>query len=149
MSKETLLILGDFNIHVDVADNLDCIKFLDMLMLESVGLQQHVKHPTRVGGHTLDLIITRQIDRIISVEPRADQFLSDHSSTLCFLQFEKPRITLKAVTYRKWKSVNIENLNRELKESELCKIPPEDLDNLLACYQETLKTALDRRSSED
>jgi hypothetical protein len=41
MSKEPLLILGDFNIHVDVADNLDCIKFLDML--ESVGLQQHVK----------------------------------------------------------------------------------------------------------
>jgi hypothetical protein len=50
------------------------------------------------------------------------------------------------VTYRKWKSVNIENLNRELKESELCKIPPEDLDNLVACYQETLKTALDRHA---
>ena len=144
MSKEPLLILGDFNIHVDVAENLDSIKFLDML--ESVGLQQHVKHPTHVGGHTLDLIITRQIDRIISVEPRADQFLSDHSSTLCFLQFEKPRITLKAVTYRKWKSVNIENLNRELKESELCKNPPEDLDNLVACYQETLKTALDKHA---
>jgi hypothetical protein len=37
MSKEPLLILGDFNIHVDVAENLDSIKFLDML--ESVGLQ--------------------------------------------------------------------------------------------------------------
>jgi hypothetical protein len=91
MSKELLLILGDFNIHVDVADNLDSIKFLDML--ESVGLQQHVKHPTHVGGHTLDLIITRQIDRIISVEPRADQFLSDHSSTLCFLQWTIPQLT--------------------------------------------------------
>lgn len=70
------------------ADDLDSIRFLDLL--ESVGVQQHIKHSTHVGGHTLDLIISRQIDRIILADPRGEQFLSDHRSILCFLQFEKP-----------------------------------------------------------
>ena len=48
------------NIHVDVPDDPDAIKFLDLL--DSLGLAQHVKTPTHRCGHTLDLIITREIN---------------------------------------------------------------------------------------
>ena len=41
--KEELLIVGDFNIHVDISNDVDAIKFLDLL--DSVGLQQHIKKP--------------------------------------------------------------------------------------------------------
>ena len=60
MSSVPLLIAGDFNIHVDVPGIADsvCLKEL----LESMGLQQHVKVPTHESGHTLDLIITRQCE---------------------------------------------------------------------------------------
>ena len=47
LCKEQLLIIGDFNIHVDVADSL---KLTDLL--ESIGLRQHVSQPTHVHGHT-------------------------------------------------------------------------------------------------
>ena len=56
LSKEQLLITGDFNIHVDIVDDPDSLKLLDLL--ESLGLRQHVSQPTHLHGHTLDPIIT-------------------------------------------------------------------------------------------
>ena len=46
LSKERLLVLGDFNIHVDVLNGIDAVKFLDLL--ELVGLEQHVTQPTHI-----------------------------------------------------------------------------------------------------
>ena len=144
LSKEPLLIMGDFNIHVDMAEDPDSIKFLDLI--ESFGLQQHMKHATHKSGHTLDLIITRHCVSIISAEPIPGQYLSDHLSTSCSLQIEKPSFVSKTVTYRKWKSVNTENLNRDLMESDLCQNTPDDLESLVACYNNTPKTTLDKHA---
>lgn len=69
LSTDPLLITGDFNIHVD---NLDTIKLLELF--QSTGLERHVNVPTHVGGHSLDLIVTRQSERIISSAPHADTF---------------------------------------------------------------------------
>ena len=52
-----LIIIGDFNIHVDDACNEDATKLHDIL--STYDLQQHVKSPTHRQGHTLDLFITR------------------------------------------------------------------------------------------
>ena len=52
-----MLALGDFNIHVDVPNDIDAVKFLDLL--ESLGREQHVTEATHIFGHTLDLVITR------------------------------------------------------------------------------------------
>ena len=41
--------------------------FLDLLV--SMGLKQHVNVPTHVSGHTLDLMITREHDLVISCVP--------------------------------------------------------------------------------
>ena len=48
LSKEQILFAGDLNIHVDNPRDSDAIKFADLL--ESFGLQQHVKHLQR-GPH--------------------------------------------------------------------------------------------------
>ena len=52
-----MLVLGDFNIHVDVPNDIDAVKFLDLL--ESLGLKQHVTEATHIFGRTLHLVITR------------------------------------------------------------------------------------------
>ena len=49
-----LLITGDFNIHMDVADDPDAIRMRGLL--ESTGLKQHVNIPTHISGHILDLL---------------------------------------------------------------------------------------------
>ena len=48
LSTEPLLITSDINIHVDVSDNADAVKFRDLL--ESMALTQHVRTPTH-GSH--------------------------------------------------------------------------------------------------
>ena len=77
LSKEQISIAGDFNIHVDDIRNVDAVTFLDVL--ESFGLQQHVKQPTHVLGHTLDLIISRYSDNLLKAPPVTDFFVSDHT----------------------------------------------------------------------
>ena len=56
LSKEHILFTGDLNIRINNLRDSDAIKFADLL--ESFGLQQHVKGSTHKEGHTLNLIIT-------------------------------------------------------------------------------------------
>ena len=80
---DRLLISGDFNIHANIHD-VDAAMLQDLL--RSVGLVQHVRCPTHIGGHTLDLIVTWQSDKLIETTPIADYLFSDHSPVLCQLQ---------------------------------------------------------------
>lgn len=77
LSKEQILIAGDFTIHVDDIKNVDAVTFLDVL--ESFLLQQHVL------GHTLDLVISRYSDNLLKAPPVTDFFVSDHTSLMCNL----------------------------------------------------------------
>ena len=52
-----LLIVGDFNFHVDSQNNAGR-RFTGLL--HSFNLRQHVNDSTHKNGHTLDLIITRE-----------------------------------------------------------------------------------------
>ena len=67
ISPESLILTGDYDFHVDVEDDPDARAFLDLLA--SMGLKQHVNVPTHVSGHTLDLMITREHDLVISCVP--------------------------------------------------------------------------------
>ena len=88
LCPEPLPIAGDFNIHVDIHDHDDSVKFMDLLV--SMGLVQHVNNPTHQRGHILDLIITREVDSLVHKPPISDCFLSDHCTVLCNLSLLKP-----------------------------------------------------------
>ena len=98
LCKEQLVIVGDFNIHVDVLSNSDSTKFRDLL--ESFCLQQHVVGPTRIHGHTLDLIITRQSDQNVRSTPQVDCYFSDHAPVLCHLHSMKTSFSTRTLSYR-------------------------------------------------
>ena len=67
LSKERSLITGGFNIYVDVPDDPDTFKLLDLR--EYFGLHQHITVPTHKFGHTLDLVITRQSEHTVNNSP--------------------------------------------------------------------------------
>lgn len=48
---------------MDVSGGVDSAKFADIL--ELMCLTQHVRSPTHIQGHILDLVITRNFDDII------------------------------------------------------------------------------------
>ena len=126
LSMEPILIVGDFNLHVDVAGDAVAGDFLNIL--ESMGLEQHVAGPTH--NH----------DSIIKNYPTIGQFFSDHTAVLCDLNSIKPEASVKTVTCRNVKSVNIESFKGDLAKSALCNenIVNLSLDGLVTCYNSTL-----------
>ena len=110
LSKEQILIAGDFNIHVDDPRNVDAVTFLDVL--ESFGLQQHVKQPTHI-----DLIISRYSDNLLKSAPVTDFFVSDHTSLECNLASCISYSAAKLINYRKLRQIDMESFKKDLSET--------------------------------
>ena len=66
-TPHSLLIAGDFNIHMDINTDADAIRMCDVLSMYD--LTQHVTVPTHISGHILDLIITRYNRNFCLVTP--------------------------------------------------------------------------------
>ena len=149
LSKEHLLA-GDFNIHVDVTNDSDARKFLDLL--DSFGFQQHVDKPTHIHGHTLDLTITRKTSEIIQMSPTVGRYVSDHATVICDLKINKPAAKVMTVTYRKLSSVDMDCLREDLASPDLCTtdysevFTPADLDSLVKICETTLSDLNDQHA---
>ncbi|XP_054869434.1 uncharacterized protein LOC129349621 [Amphiprion ocellaris] len=76
LSSDKVIIVGDFNIHVDV--DSDSLTTAFNSILDSIGFSQHVNKPTHSFNHTLDLVLTYGIEiKQLTVFPR-NPLLSDH-----------------------------------------------------------------------
>ena len=64
MEKLYLFIIEDFKIQVDVSSDPLVKKFNSILKMHS--LRQHVLFPTHVGGHILDLVLSREADNFVA-----------------------------------------------------------------------------------
>jgi hypothetical protein len=97
-----LLILGDFNFHVDDPSNTYAKKFLETISL--FDLIQHVKIQTHTAGHILDLVMSGDdllIENIIS----DSTINSDHFAIVFQLSIPCPPRPRSVITYRNWKQV--------------------------------------------
>ena len=107
-----------------------------------------MKGSTHKEGHTLDLIITRCSEIVLSVPPKVDWFISDHASVCCRLIPEKPPAVEKLVTYRKYRSIDMESFKNDLVTS-LCQppltteTPVYGVDKLAKDYNSTLRMLID------
>ena len=72
----SLLIAGDFNLHVNDVRDTTATRFLQLI--ESFNLKKHVCEPTQRNGHILDLLITRADESIASAVNVTDPCLFDH-----------------------------------------------------------------------
>ena len=104
-----MLIVGDFNYHVDNTTNPETIKFNKIL--ELFNLQQHVKGPTDKMGRTLDLIMTRISDRLVTNIEMHDPTLSDHLAVTCMLQLKKPSLERVEIQCRRIRNINMDSFN--------------------------------------
>ena len=77
ISNGYLLILGDFNLHVDDIQCLEAQQFLDLIT--SLGLVQHVTGSTHKKGHTLDLVLSRASEPWLGNFVKDNTMPSDHS----------------------------------------------------------------------
>ncbi len=87
LAADKVLIVGDFNIHVDNEKDALGSAFIDIL--NSIGVRQHVSGPTHSRNHTLDLILSHGIDvNGVEILQQSDD-ISDHYLVLCKLHIVK------------------------------------------------------------
>lgn len=77
-SSSLLIIVGDFNFHLDDECDRAAARFQDLL--EVFNLVQHVQGSTHTSGHTLDLVISRHGEEPVKNVRVTDPVISDHSA---------------------------------------------------------------------
>ncbi len=79
VNVDKALIVGDFNLHIDNTNDV----FTDLI--NSFGVKQNVTGPTHHFNHTLDLIISHEIDLTdIDIVPQSDD-VTNHFLVSCML----------------------------------------------------------------
>ena len=105
-----MCILGDFNIHVGIPNDSEN-KHLTSI-LSSFDQVQHVHGPTHSRGHTLDLIIMKKENKLTNTF--IGEMISDHNLIYGFLNFRKPEFQTKTISYRKIKSIDIDDFSKDI-----------------------------------
>ena len=76
VASDKLLLLGDFNFHIDDTTNRQVSNFLELL--NNHDLVQHIIGLTHKDSHALNLVITRASEDTILRWSIMDPHLSDH-----------------------------------------------------------------------
>ena len=141
LTNDKIVLLGDFNIHFDETNDHEskCFKKI----LETFDLIQHVQGPTHRCGHTLDLMITRKNDNILS-DCCIKLAVSDHNAIVAKLTIPRPQKEQKIVKFRKLNKIPIETFITEIEQSDLLQKPEQDLNDLVCQYNTALTTILDK-----
>ena len=136
-----LLIPGDFNLHVDDPCSICANRFTEIL--ESCNLKQHVTGATHANRHTLDLVISKKDNPLITEIKIFDPVMSDHCAVHCNLRVQEPHFTKKKVYYRKLCSLDIESICEDILTSPLLQDQAVELNGLVDQYDNILRSLLD------
>ena len=134
MSSEPLIILGDFNIRMDL---------LPVGYTGVDGSQAACLSTTHELGHTLDLITTRTSDNIIAACPCIGELFSEHFPVFSKIRSNRPQANVRHVWFRKVKSIDPNQFSEAIPSSQLNHDPPSDINSLVSCYNESLRSQLD------
>ena len=97
---DKMLLVGDFNIHVDNPDTI-----LLNNLLASYNLVNRINFPTHKLQHTLDLIIDNG-DNLLIMSTSKGLLISDHNFVHCTLNVKHPLPSPKTIQYRQIKKMD-------------------------------------------
>ena len=136
-----IIILGNFNFHVDCTSDRDAKDFLDLQ--DAFNLSQHVVGSTHRSGHTLDLVITRQNSSIIQGSVIFPTWISDHSLVQTTIQLDKPSLAILRVTFTKWKDIDKDAFLQDLKNAVEKLHSVDSAEDIAREYNSTLQNIVD------
>ena len=140
--KGKLLMLGDFNIHLD-ENNPNTIIFNNFL--ESFGLINYTTFFTHTAKYILDLVISNESTLVHSVLP--GHVLSDHLFVHATLKIVRPIPPQKTVRYGKYKNLDRNQFRQDLIDG-FSEKSPSMMDDMVQQYNDTIITALDKQILE-
>ena len=141
-----LVVTGDFNLQLDQG-SARVVTF--KCLLSSVGLIQHICVETHIKGHILDLLISRQCENLISSVKVSPYLPSDHYVITCGLAIPRPSAPRQIRIFRQLKAIDISSFCEDIKSSPLILHPADDLNNLVAQYDDVLLDILNETCTFD
>ncbi|KAK0154922.1 hypothetical protein N1851_002758 [Merluccius polli] len=130
----SVLLLGDFNLHIDNTDSTPAIEFLNLL--QCLNFTQHINFPTHSRGHILDLVCSTNLH--IQHLSSHNLHISDHLAIILDLDIPIPTPKQqRTITFRNLKSLSPSALSASLTHC----LDPADLVNY---YNNTLSSCLDQ-----
>ena len=87
-----IMLLGDFNMHIEDTTNPDNIIFNDKI--KALVLIQHVKSPTHKQGNILDLILSKAKSQLRMSNCQTNSYMSDHAIVIINTNISKKRTQL-------------------------------------------------------
>ena len=148
LDKETIIV-GDLNFHLDSTSNRDASRFVGLL--QSCGMQQHVREATHVRGHTLDVVIARDNSSIVSdvnvIDPgigdSTGNVSRDHFAVIFRACAAKPPPVRKTVSFRKVRSIDANAFKHDIVTSDILHVSDVSVDKLAEAYSVGLRSLID------
>lgn len=108
-------------------------------LITAANLVQHVDTPTHEHGHTIDLVPIWEGDNAVS-NVHTDLLISDHMAIHLALDMKKPPLPKDTVSFRKFKTIDIEALHADLAAADLHTDSSTHVDTKLAQLNNVLQT---------
>lgn len=108
---KNLIIMGDFNVHINDETDCDAQAFKDCT--EAAGLIQHVETFTHKHGHILDHVYTLGNEPVV-YKCSTSSFISDHCMVITDISIQRGDIERRIVTQRNYKKLDLNNFRQDL-----------------------------------
>ena len=143
------VILGDFNVHYDSNTDPIACSFKDLV--KRYCYIQHVDGPTHNRGHTLDLVLSRSNERLVSSISVHDCDITDHYLITLSLNVRRHTVpTRRVITYRNWRKFDIDSFRNDLLLSNIMNSDMlnclSDMNALTTEYNNTLSSLLHKHA---
>ena len=129
---------------MDCPSRADVSKFHNMLT--SSGLSQLVKTPTQRSGHTLDLVITRESEDLLSSVHVNNITMSDHAIVTMLVHQKRPPKNLTRSLSRRYRAIDQDQFDKDLSD-QLNNLPKaDDVNDTLKSFDDAVLTILDKHA---
>ena len=141
--RNKILLMGDFNIHMDRPDDPNTIIFNDLL--DSLNLRNNILFQIHISGHTLDLILDEHNESLVKCVKKGHSF-ADHSLVQVTICMEKCNPNEKSVTNRKLKNINETDFRTDLSDWLTEYNTHDKLEAKIDCYNNVILCTLEKHA---
>ena len=142
-----VLLLGDFNYHVNAETYVHTKEFL--CLLECFGLKNHVEVENHIKGTALDLVITRENDLLPADITTDTSVTCDHAAVLFGIPAPKPLSEDKTTKCHRWKSLELDAFKSDLSMSDIHLIlESNSMSDAVTTYNTILQDLIDKHAPE-
>ncbi len=147
MLNAKVILTGDFNFHLNKPNESDVKQFSNLV--NEAGFTQHITKPTHRDGNTLDLLLSRLEDDLVTEWDVCDKLMSDHFFVSCNLQRKKPQPMKTVRKVRNYKEMDMQSFTEDLEYELVDNIPSNSSCNdLVNYYEECVTRVLDKHCPE-